>query len=85
VNTNNFRLSSSGQFIEEIDDKITVSLNNVNLAPLESYKACDEAEYSGVFFQVFDREWERNTFTFDNVPQAMLTLVVVMTFEGWPR
>jgi hypothetical protein len=31
VNTNNFRLPSSGQFIEEIDDKITVSLNNVNL------------------------------------------------------
>lgn len=31
-----------------------------------------------------DREWKRNTFTFDNVPQAMLTLFVVMTFEGWP-
>ena len=35
--------------------------------------------------KVYDRLWERNVFTFDNVPQAMLTLVVVMTFEGWPR
>ncbi|XP_028397956.1 voltage-dependent L-type calcium channel subunit alpha-1D-like [Dendronephthya gigantea] len=50
-----------------------------------------EEECQGKFIEeiddkitVYDRLWERNVFTFDNVPQAMLTLVVVMTFEGWP-
>ena len=51
------------------------------LCQIESHKAFYDVSYC---LQVIDREWERNTFTFDNVPQAMLTLVVVMTFEGWP-
>ena len=31
-----------------------------------------------------ERVWEKNEFNFDNVAQAMLTLFVTMTFEGWP-
>lgn len=31
-----------------------------------------------------EREWEHNTFHFDNVAKAMLTLFTVSTFEGWP-
>ncbi|XP_066912648.1 muscle calcium channel subunit alpha-1-like [Clytia hemisphaerica] len=30
------------------------------------------------------REWLTHKFNFDNVFQAMMTLFVVMTFEGWP-
>ncbi|XP_050686144.1 muscle calcium channel subunit alpha-1-like isoform X31 [Eriocheir sinensis] len=30
------------------------------------------------------RSWERNSFHFDNVAKAMLTLFTVSTFEGWP-
>ncbi|XP_025410961.1 voltage-dependent calcium channel type D subunit alpha-1 isoform X7 [Sipha flava] len=31
-----------------------------------------------------DRKWERNSFHFDDVAKAMLTLFTVSTFEGWP-
>lgn len=31
------------------------------------------------------REWSNAKFHFDNVPQALLTLFTVATFEGWPR
>ncbi|CAF3533579.1 unnamed protein product [Rotaria sp. Silwood1] len=31
-----------------------------------------------------DREWSNSKFHFDNVPQALLTLFTVATFEGWP-
>lgn len=31
------------------------------------------------------REWTNSKFHFDNVPQALLTLFTVATFEGWPR
>ena len=30
------------------------------------------------------REWTNSKFHFDNVPQALLTLFTVATFEGWP-
>ena len=30
------------------------------------------------------REWTNAKFHFDNVPQALLTLFTVATFEGWP-
>nr|AEJ87268.1 voltage operated calcium channel Cav1B [Dugesia japonica] len=30
------------------------------------------------------REWTNNPLNFDNVPNAMLTLFAVSTFEGWP-
>ncbi|CAF2035689.1 unnamed protein product [Rotaria magnacalcarata] len=30
------------------------------------------------------REWSNSKFHFDNVPQALLTLFTVATFEGWP-
>ncbi|XP_063603711.1 muscle calcium channel subunit alpha-1-like isoform X9 [Penaeus indicus] len=30
------------------------------------------------------RVWEKNSFHFDNVAKAMLTLFTVSTFEGWP-
>ena len=33
---------------------------------------------------VHNRVWEKNSFNFDNVAEAMLTLFVTMTFEGWP-
>ena len=33
---------------------------------------------------VEERVWERNSFHYDNVAKAMLTLFVVSTFEGWP-
>ena len=28
--------------------------------------------------------WQSNSFNFDNVAEAMLTLFVTSTFEGWP-
>ncbi|CAD5219442.1 unnamed protein product [Bursaphelenchus okinawaensis] len=31
-----------------------------------------------------EREWTRNDFNFDNVMDAMISLFVVSTFEGWP-
>lgn len=31
-----------------------------------------------------DREWTNNPLNYDNVPEAMLTLFTVSTFEGWP-
>lgn len=31
------------------------------------------------------REWSNAKFHFDNVPQALLTLFTVATFEGWPK
>lgn len=31
------------------------------------------------------RIWTNAKFHFDNVPQALLTLFTVATFEGWPR
>ena len=30
------------------------------------------------------REWKNSDFNFDDVPQGMLTLFTVATFEGWP-
>jgi hypothetical protein len=30
------------------------------------------------------RKWEPYDFTYDSVPQAMLTLFTVQTGEGWP-
>ena len=33
---------------------------------------------------VRERIWEKNQFNFNNVAEAMLTLFVVSTFEGWP-
>jgi len=33
---------------------------------------------------VEERVWERSPFHYDNIMQAMLTLFVVSTFEGWP-
>merc|ERR1719158_1438307 len=33
---------------------------------------------------VEEREWVRSPFHYDNIMQAMLTLFVVATFEGWP-
>merc|ERR1719145_35921 len=33
---------------------------------------------------VEDRVWERSPFHYDDIMQAMLTLFVVATFEGWP-
>lgn len=32
-----------------------------------------------------EREWKNADFNFDNVPNALLTLFAVSTFEGWPR
>jgi hypothetical protein len=32
-----------------------------------------------------DRIWENNDFNFDDVGQAMVSLFVVSTFEGWPE
>lgn len=31
------------------------------------------------------REWIKNDFNFDNVGDAMISLFVVSTFEGWPE
>ncbi|XP_018647949.1 voltage-dependent calcium channel [Schistosoma mansoni] len=31
-----------------------------------------------------EREWKNSDFNFDNVPNALLTLFAVSTFEGWP-
>lgn len=33
---------------------------------------------------VLPRIWLNNPLNFDNVPNAMLTLFAVSTFEGWP-
>ncbi|KAK8396140.1 hypothetical protein O3P69_005321 [Scylla paramamosain] len=54
----------------------------------------DEAGCQGQFIVYHDgditkpmvekRTWERNSFHFDNVAKAMLTLFTVSTFEGWP-
>ena len=30
------------------------------------------------------REWLNSDFNYDNIGNAMLTLLVVSTFEGWP-
>ena len=35
-------------------------------------------------YTVHKRVWAKNEFNFDNVAEAMLTLFVTMTFEGWP-
>lgn len=32
-----------------------------------------------------DRIWTRNDFNFDNAMDAMISLFVVSTFEGWPE
>lgn len=34
--------------------------------------------------EIEQRKWEENRFHFDDVPDAMLTLFTVSTFEGWP-
>lgn len=31
------------------------------------------------------RDWTKNDFNFDNVVDAMVSLFVVSTFEGWPE
>lgn len=44
----------------------------------------------GIYLKIRDkiykerREWSNAKFHFDNVPQALLTLFTVATFEGWP-
>lgn len=53
-----------------------------------------ELECRGEFLQYVDgdptkpqrmtREWVKNDFNFDNVMDAMISLFVVSTFEGWP-
>ena len=39
---------------------------------------------SASLYTVHKRDWGKNEFNFDNVAEAMLTLFVTMTFEGWP-
>lgn len=34
--------------------------------------------------EIKEREWTNNPLNYDNVPEAMLTLFTVSTFEGWP-
>ena len=41
-------------------------------------------EKGGLKAVVYERKWLNNEFNFDDVPQAMLALFTVMTFEGWP-
>lgn len=45
-------------------------------------------ECQGVYYgpddEVVERQWLKREFNYDNVFQAMMTLFVVMTFEGWP-
>jgi len=41
------------------------------------------SDYNGETKRV-DREWQNYDFHYDNVGDAMLTLFVVATFEGWP-
>ena len=41
-------------------------------------------EKGGLEAEVYKRKWLNNEFNFDDVPQAMLALFTVMTFEGWP-
>ncbi|CAH8831967.1 unnamed protein product [Trichobilharzia szidati] len=53
-----------------------------------------EADCKGQFIEYKDmsldnpvlseREWKNSDFNFDNVPNALLTLFAVSTFEGWP-
>ncbi|KAF7259787.1 hypothetical protein EG68_03429 [Paragonimus skrjabini miyazakii] len=53
-----------------------------------------EAECKGSFIEYEDmnldkpvitkREWNNSDYNFDNVPNALLTLFAVSTFEGWP-
>ncbi|XP_050528815.1 muscle calcium channel subunit alpha-1-like isoform X2 [Daktulosphaira vitifoliae] len=53
-----------------------------------------EAECQGIYLtfeqgdvehpKAEDRKWEANSFHFDDVAKAMLTLFTVSTFEGWP-
>ena len=33
---------------------------------------------------IVERTWQSYSFNFDNVAEAMLTLFVTSTFEGWP-
>lgn len=35
--------------------------------------------------EVLDREWRRRDFHFDDVFEAMTTLFVITTGEGWPE
>lgn len=64
------------------------------------YKCTDESKFTkdechGNYITYMDgdidkpvvkaREWESNTFHFDDVAKAMLTLFTVSTFEGWPQ
>jgi voltage-dependent calcium channel L type alpha-1D len=41
-------------------------------------------EEDGSIGDPIKREWNKREFNYDNVFQAMMTLFVVMTFEGWP-
>jgi len=41
-------------------------------------------EKNGQTALAYERQWLNNEFNFDDVPQAMLALFTVMTFEGWP-
>ena len=41
-------------------------------------------EKNGMEVVAYKRQWLNNEFNFDDVPQAMLALFTVMTFEGWP-
>ncbi|TGZ73626.1 hypothetical protein CRM22_001369 [Opisthorchis felineus] len=34
---------------------------------------------------LMERQWNNSDFHFDNVPNALLTLFTVATFEGWPK
>nr|UGV94655.1 CaV1 voltage-gated calcium channel alpha-1 subunit [Trichoplax adhaerens] len=36
------------------------------------------------YLQVEPRIWKESSFNFDNVPNAMMTLFTITTFEGWP-
>uniref|UniRef100_A0A3B3S520 Ion transport domain-containing protein n=1 Tax=Paramormyrops kingsleyae TaxID=1676925 RepID=A0A3B3S520_9TELE len=41
---------------------------------------CFVLHYEGIYSRV----WYNNEFNFDNVPQGMMALFTVSTFEGWP-
>ncbi|XP_046597260.1 muscle calcium channel subunit alpha-1 isoform X2 [Neodiprion lecontei] len=47
-----------------------------------TYLAFDDGDINKP--SVENRKWDQNTFHFDNVAKAMLTLFTVSTFEGWP-
>ncbi|KAL3069571.1 hypothetical protein niasHT_031519 [Heterodera trifolii] len=56
-----------------------------NLANAQELTAADEVEYFELFFpRVEQREWRLRPFNYDNTINAMLTLFVVTTSEGWP-